>query len=178
MTSTFKLSTACMLILSLSVLMSLGCSDPRPAPPGVDIFTSAFKQNISDLEQHMGAGTDPNQWIPQGYNWAGASPLHIAVLVKNEDIIQLLIDNGADINIAARDSFGGTPLQWAAFWGIHDVTEFLVMLGADINAPDRNGCTPLCASTVPNDFIGDDELKQFEKERTRIQSYLKSKGAK
>lgn len=42
---------------------------------------------------------------------SGWSPLHLAAGHNNIEIVQLLLNNGADVNI--RDSQGNTPLAWA-----------------------------------------------------------------
>jgi ankyrin repeat protein len=44
------------------------------------------------------------------------------------DIIQHLIDNGADVN--AKDNFGRTALMWASFYDHYDIVELLRSKGA------------------------------------------------
>eukprot|EP00919_Chromeraceae_sp_WS-2016_P068991 GHVR01163404.1.p1 GENE.GHVR01163404.1~~GHVR01163404.1.p1 ORF type:complete len:168 (+),score=7.19 GHVR01163404.1:897-1400(+) len=61
------------------------------------------------------------------------------------DVINLLIDNGADVN--ARDTWFGetnkTPLIWVSGKGNYpDVIKLLIDKGADVNARDRSGRTP------------------------------------
>jgi ankyrin repeat protein len=55
--------------------------------------------------------------------------------------IQLLIDQGLDINAKAND--GRTALHGAALQGYDEVIKFLATKGADLNARDRKGFTPL-----------------------------------
>ena len=73
----------------------------------------------------------------------GASPLHLAVLTSNKEIARLLIDNGADINIKAKDVDAGTPLHWAVYLGDREMAELLVEQGADVNAENKAGYRPI-----------------------------------
>ena len=125
----------------------------------------------------MSAKTNLNDsFMPVGLTWAGASPLHLAIVVDNAEIVQLLLGNGANIDSSARDQVGGTPLQWAVFWAKRSLAELLVNAGANINIKDNNGCTPLCAATIPNLFVEEDE--NFKNNRASIRSFLMSRGGK
>ena len=67
------------------------------------------QDNADVVREHMEFGTDPNEtFIPPGIPFAGASALHLAVLKDNREIAQVLLDNGADIDIRARDRVQGT----------------------------------------------------------------------
>ena len=168
-------------LLLFTLLLSLpgyGCSSERSSPPKVNLFDAIGEGNIAVVQQYVDAGTKTEQWIPDGYPWAGASPLHLAVVLGHQDIIQLLLDNGASIDIKAKDQPEGTPLQWAAFFAKQDITEFLVKAGADINAKDKNGCTPLCATTVENPFVPKEDLEYHKKKLRSIQGFLKANGAR
>ena len=69
----------------------------------------------------------------------GVTPLHLAVAHSNNlEIIQVLLDNGADI--ASRADVGVTPLHWA---DTPAVVQVLLDNGADIHAGDDFGMTPL-----------------------------------
>lgn len=54
--------------------------------------------------------------------------------MRNETIIDLLLDHGADVN-AAGGKRCGTPLQTAAGAGLEEVVKTLVGKGAKINDP-------------------------------------------
>ena len=135
------------------------------------------EENVLGVQQHIDAGTNPDKWfIPPGYPFAGAAALHLAIVTGNEKIVRLLIDNGANKEIKAKDKYGGTPLQWAAFFGKKDMTKLMVSAGVNINAADNNGCTPLCAAHVPNPFV--EQTEAFKKDRVSIQKFLESQGGK
>ncbi|KAI4145852.1 MAG: hypothetical protein LQ341_002241 [Variospora aurantia] len=82
----------------------------------------------------------------------GKAPLHLAAMQGNPDIVQLLIDHGADINIPTslrgdnmERKFNGqrTPLHWACDRGHESCIRLLVKHGADVNANSYTNRTPL-----------------------------------
>ena len=167
------------IVAIVMVVVGMACAEKRVKPPEINLFDAIGAKNVSAVKQHMDAGTKIDQWIPKGYPFEGASPLHLAVVVGNGEIVQLLIDNGADVEIKAKDQYGGTPLQWAVFFGNVEMTKLTVNVGgADVNAKDNDGCTPLCATLAPNPFISPENLDEFKKNREAIGGFLKNKGAR
>jgi len=147
------LTAALVVVLCLGLA---GCSTPPPPPPPEsNVFEVIGEQDIGTARQHMAAGTDLASFVPTGVARGGASTLHLAAVVNNENIAQMLLDKGIDINVSAKGQPGGTPLQWAAFWGVVDMTRFLLEGGADVNAKDNNGCTALCATLVASPWMED-----------------------
>ena len=57
------------------------------------------------------------------------------------EIIQLLIDEGADVD--PLDKLSSTPLHYAARGGHTDIVRLLIQHGADVNYEDASGQTPL-----------------------------------
>ncbi|UCH66470.1 MAG: ankyrin repeat domain-containing protein [Ignavibacterium sp.] len=89
-------------------------------------------------------------------------PLHWAALSGNVDVVNFLLDNGAEIN--AVDAQQMTPLHWAAWQGQLEVTKVLVTRGAEINEISRSSQTPL--DRAINDG------------KPEVEKYLESIGAK
>jgi ankyrin repeat protein len=75
-------------------------------------------------------------------DFSTGTPLHIASVKGEFDIVEMLLDAGADIN-SEEYSKSETPLHWAALGGTARIIERLVIAGAEIDA--RNGFqnTPL-----------------------------------
>jgi len=72
--------------------------------------------------------------------------LHYAVDKGHNEFVELLIENGADVNAKKVD--GDTPLHAAAMNGHKAIAELLIENGADVNANSWGGWTPLhCAKT-------------------------------
>lgn len=79
----------------------------------------------------LNAGVDVNQ----------SSALEMAILLEREDIIDLLIERGADVN---RPGLGGDlPLSVAVRRGKPELMQRLIDRGADPNRQDRRGMAAL-----------------------------------
>lgn len=93
----------------------------------------------------------------------------MAVLCDQEDVVEFLLQRGADINVRADDENAGAPLHWAAFFGNYDMVELLVEAGADVNTTDAFGCTPLDSALAP--WEGVDQAT-----KDQIADYLRANG--
>jgi hypothetical protein len=115
----------------LCVLFSqgpLGCSSlPRRAAQG-DV--AAVKASLD-----KGARVDSTDYKQR-------SPLELSIILEHEDVFDLLIAEGADVNRRGKGS--RTPLIWASMrWGTPQMIHKLVDAGADPNGTDKAGQTPL-----------------------------------
>ena len=79
-------------------------------------------------------------WDP---NINDAEELHLyeASANNNVELVRLLLDIGADINLANRD--GETPLYVASLFGYVKMVRILAERGGNINKANKNGETPL-----------------------------------
>ncbi len=102
----------------------------------IPLENAILNGDIDQVRRHLEAGVDLNQTIPGD----SAYPLHYAANT-HADMIQLLIDHGADVNV--KDDKGKTPLHCAAVGAYLEGMRALLENGADVNAVDDEGNTPL-----------------------------------
>ncbi|GAI46299.1 unnamed protein product, partial [marine sediment metagenome] len=83
---------------------------------------------------------DPNLISALAAN-TGLSALHWAAYQGHLDVIKLLIENGADVNVRCTNEDktinGITPLFWAISRGHENAAELLINKGADVNARNK-----------------------------------------
>ncbi|MBV8389978.1 MAG: ankyrin repeat domain-containing protein [Mucilaginibacter sp.] len=97
---------------------------------------------------------DPNLNLKDNKGW---TPLHYAAQNYLINIAELLIDNGADIEI--KDDYGNTPLWRATFssQGKGEMIKLLLHRGANPNTANDSGVSPYeLANTIANY-----DVKQF-----------------
>ncbi|XP_062609750.1 ankyrin repeat and SOCS box protein 8-like isoform X1 [Saccostrea cucullata] len=69
------------------------------------------------------------------------TPLHIACLHSNIEVIRLLLNHDADVNV--KDSTNRTPLHYATLANRSDVVNLCIENGADVNHQTSSGKTAL-----------------------------------
>jgi len=84
---------------------------------------------------------------PLKNNNGGFSALHLAASYNLADVVKLLLDNGANINIVSLAT-GGTPLHTAASVNFVNVARYLIKCGAKLEIQDKSGATPLITAIV------------------------------
>ena len=72
---------------------------------------------------------------------SGRTPLYFAVENSDCEVVEQLLDRGADVNV--QEKTGNTPLHFAAISNASEVVELLLERGAYVNAQDNGGTTPL-----------------------------------
>ena len=71
----------------------------------------------------------------------GGSPLHYATSQGHQNVVELLLNMGADSNLANKG--GCTPQHLAAISNNEDIFKLLINKGANPNVADMNGQTPI-----------------------------------
>ena len=71
----------------------------------------------------LDAGVDPSQYNPAGFH-AHSTPLHQAVWSNREQVVRLLVERGARLEM--RDLiYDGTPLDWAVYGDRTEIADYL-----------------------------------------------------
>lgn len=94
--------------------------------------------------------------VPATDDVAPRGALLTAVVDVGPEVVEILIDHGADVN--ARNHRGETPLHEAARRGRDTVVEVLLQRGADANARCSGGRTPLHEAACPGSSVGTMQL--------------------
>jgi ankyrin repeat protein len=114
-------------------------------------FAKAIKEeDIENIQHDIKSGVDINERLPGMTH----KPIHVAVNTGNLDIVKLLLDNGASINM--KDTDGYTPLHHAANRKkledpnsmeinakLIDIVNLLIDRGANLNVDSISDDTPL-----------------------------------
>ena len=107
--------------------------------------------NLGIIRKLILAGGDPNSIVSSNSTWKPhliclrQTAILEAILTKSKPLVELLIDEDADIERAARLGLKRTPLQQACEVGAMEIVDLLLEKGADVNeAPVlRGGATSL-----------------------------------
>jgi hypothetical protein len=92
----------------------------------------------------LAAGADPEYG-----NGTNATPLYIAAVLGEADVLDALLDGGARVNAALPEN-GQTALHGAATTGQAEATRRLLARGAERNKRDKAGKTPLDVAAGQN----------------------------
>jgi ankyrin repeat protein len=79
----------------------------------------------------LDAGEDPNRYNPEGFH-SHATPLHQAICANHLNVVKLLVERGARLDI--QDTiYQGTALGWAMYCKRFEVADYLRAHGAPAN---------------------------------------------
>jgi len=108
------------------------------APDGwTPLALAAYFGNREAARLLLASGADVHA---TGRNATANQPLHAAVAGKRQELVELLVEHGADVN--AQDGDGWTPLNLAAHEGSLDTITYLLAHGADPSIASNAGQTP------------------------------------
>jgi ankyrin repeat protein len=107
---------------------------------------AVLASDMPRIEFLVGKGADVNKRNDQG-----DTPLDIAALQRNPDLVKFLLDHHADVN--ARGNNGMTPLIEAVMQDDTGTLKVLATHGADLESRTSEGATPLALA------ISEDNMK-------------------
>ncbi|XP_019917974.3 ankyrin-1 isoform X6 [Magallana gigas] len=133
------------------VLPAIRSSDPLIAPDREESITSAIEDDNTDELDALLNDPHANLNVP---NSMGLFPLHVAILrnnpVSRNDMVQQLLNKGADINVKAIPQAtgksilkgGNTPLHMSAARDQLDTVRILLTYDPAISPTNNEGLTP------------------------------------
>ena len=126
-----------MLLVGLgAALLAAGACDQRPDTP---LTQAAARNDAAALRRLLDDGHKADEG---GDSW---TPLIWAARSGSVDAINVLLDSGADVNLAGStgDNWDATPLQHAILQRQPAAVRLLLDRGADLNRGARGSLTPL-----------------------------------
>jgi len=137
-----------LITIAAVVLVATGLAGP--------IHDAVMNGNIDEVQWQLDAGVDPNL-----KNSKGATPLHYAASEGHNDIVELLIERGANVN-ATDSGKGGTPLDYA-HWG--DQEEVIETLNAhNAQREHEKGGKGIGQSSLIHDAALDGDIDEVQRQ--------------
>lgn len=128
---------ACLVLATAFCMAFAGCTKRTPQQ---QLYAAIVKGDVPAVKRLLDDTSNVTaNWPPDG---KGETVLGVAAAEGNPEIVQLLLQYGADPNFATIEKM--TPLQTAAYHGNLQIARLLVDAGADLNVADaRHGLSPL-----------------------------------
>ena len=105
----------------------------------LDIFEAACIGDAETVSQLL--GTNPEYL--NSFSSDGFTALGLASFFGHLSLVKLLLEKGANPNIAANNQFKVAPIHSVCAISAFDIAELLIEHGADVNAKQMQGITPL-----------------------------------
>jgi uncharacterized protein len=104
-----------------------------------DIFESVCIGETGSVRKHL----EDNPGLLNAYSADGFTPLGLASFFGQDPIVEILIDQGANVNLPSNNSYRVAPIHSACAISNYLIVERLIKLGADVNAKQMHGVSPL-----------------------------------
>jgi hypothetical protein len=125
------------LTAALAAALCLPAQTPDFKPP-TPLFAATLRNDTAEVKRLLASGANPNEG-----RFVGATPIFFALIHRNREMVEAMIEKGADVK--ARDRSGSTTLMWAAAdeRGETGLLSELLKLGVDPNTRNNSGETAL-----------------------------------
>ena len=127
----------------IDLLLGNGADPNAAVPSGETALMAAVRSgNLASVERLVARRVDVNARQTS----KGQTALMWAATRLRTDIVQTLLDGGADV--AIRSASGFSPLMFVAREGGIELSRLFLAAGDDVNASSDDGSTPLLVATV------------------------------
>lgn len=116
----------------------------RVANGEVGILAASGNNDTASVLAHIDSGANVNEITSDGSH----TPLLDAVLRGNMEMTRILLEAGADPNMASADGFEVTPLRMATRQGDAEIVRALAAAGADLDFVAQRGLSPLRTASL------------------------------
>lgn len=110
----------------------------------LNIYEAAGTGQTERLRELIAA--DPA--LVNSHSFDGFTPLGLAIFFGHPETVNELLDAGADVNLASKESMKVSPLASASAAGQMEIARVLIRYGADVNARAAGDFTPLHESAA------------------------------
>ena len=148
------------------------------------LFSASREGDLQEVKNLLAKGTNVNcldtescESYPGRGKCCGWTALMAAIWNKQNEVVKILIDAGADVNISGQY---GPALRVASLRGNPEAVKLLLTAKADVNAKDCHGQTPLMFEMHPDDSFfefEEDEVDDNFRYSKDIAQLLVSAGA-
>jgi ankyrin repeat protein len=103
------------------------------------IHRSVDRNDLQGVRQEVAEGASL-----ESTDHRNKTPLHLAAEQGHMQIVEYLVENGANVNAATPESNGAvTPLRFAIGNDDYQMVRYLIQNGADVNQANEAGWTPI-----------------------------------
>lgn len=113
----------------------------------MDIYEAAAYGDLANVEELVGG----DESTTRAYSADGFTGLHLSSYFGHYAVVEYLLEQGAEVNAAARNAMRVRALHSAASNHHTDIVRLLLIAGADVNACQEAGFTALHAAAANGD---------------------------
>lgn len=125
-----------LLFVSFVIIMCFGCNQKNDGPPSAYLTSAMIKQDLKEVKKIIRKDPDIVN-VRMRYGNIEGTPLLMAITSSNSDIIEYLIEKGADVNY--KDLNGASVSQITISGRNYQAFEILLENDVDLSTTDNNG---------------------------------------